>query len=136
MSNASDYLENNIANLFRTTAVAKPAKIYVALFTTLPNEANVGGVEVSGGNYARVQNGPSDAAWSAPSGGNGQISNIPSIAFNNPTADWGTIIGFGLYDALTAGNLLIFAPLSSPKTINAGDPPPAFSPGALTIMID
>lgn len=134
--NASDYLEGVISNLFRTAAVTKPSNIYVALFTTLPNEANTGGVEVSGGNYARVKNGPGDTAWSAPSSGNGQISNVASIAFNNPTADWGTIVGFGLYDAITAGNLLIVASLTTPKPILAGDPPPAFAPGAITITID
>lgn len=136
MSNASDYLESNFAKLFLTAALVKPSKIYVALFLVLPDESGAGGTEPAGGNYARVQNGPGDAYWSAPVGGSGQLSNIPSIAFNNPTADWGNITGYGLYDAITGGNLLVFAPLSSPKLILAGNSPPAFSPGSITITFD
>jgi hypothetical protein len=105
------------------------------LFTTLPGEDGTGGVEVSGTGYARIQHGPSDATWAAPVGGNGVFSNVGSVQYGSPTASWGTVVGFGLYDAITAGNLLIYSALTSNVTIASGDPAPAFSEGALTVTI-
>jgi hypothetical protein len=124
-----------IARFFRTSSPAKPAALYVALFLTLPDESGANGVEVGGGGYARVRNGPADANWSAPSGGDGQLRNLVTVAFNPPTTDWGTIVGFGLYDALTGGNAWILAPLETPLTVRAGDPPPIFAPGDLVITL-
>lgn len=134
MSAASDYLEEQLGtHLLRTGSFTKPSTIYVALFTTLPDEDGTNGVEVNGAGYARVQHGPSDATWAAPVGGDGVFSNVGSIQFGSPTANWGTIVGFGLYDASTAGNLLIADTLSQSVIVSSGDPAPAFAEGALTI---
>ena len=38
----------------------------------------------------------------------------------------------GIYDSPTSGNLLAWVALTTPKTINNGDPAPAFAIGALT----
>lgn len=139
MSVASNYLEDKIGSyLLRTLASwTKPTGIWVALFTVLPAEDGTGGTEVSTSatGYGRVQHGPSDATWSAPTNGNGQFSNIGVIEFGEPTDNWGEIVGFGLYDAETSGNLLVLAALSASVTINDGDPPPAFAEGALLITI-
>lgn len=135
MSSATNTLEESIGNhLLRTSTWAKPAGIYVALFTTLPGEDGTGGVEVSGGNYARVQNGPSDAAWNAPVGGNGEFSNASAIVFGSPNANWGNVIGAGIYDASTGGILLARASLDTARNIVAGDPAPNFPAGALKFI--
>lgn len=39
-------------------------------------------------------------------------------------------------DATSGGNMLIYAALTTPKTINNGDAAPSFAPGALTFRID
>jgi hypothetical protein len=136
MSSASNYLEEQIGtHLLRTGSWTKPAALYVALFTTLPAEAGTGGTEVSGAGYARVQHDPGDANWAAPTGGNGLYSNVGAVQFGSPTANWGSIAGFGLYDADTGGNYLLGALFASPVTVNAGDPAPAFATGQLTITI-
>lgn len=136
MSNASNYLEEQIGtHLLRTGSWTKPAGIYVALFTTLPGEDGTGGVEVSGGNYARVQHGPSDATWDGPTGGNGQFSNASAVIFGAPNADWGNVVGFGLYDDATAGTYLTGAALSAARNIVSGDPAPNFPIGALKVTI-
>lgn len=136
MSHLSNYFEGIIGNFFRSAAATKASTHFIALFTQLPAEDGSNGVEVSGGGYARVQYNPADANWSAPVDGNGTLNNLLSIAFAMPSADWGTIVGFGIYSAITAGNLLIVAPLLSPKSIMLGDPPAVFAPGSLTIIID
>lgn len=132
---ASDYLETQVGtHLLRTGSFTKPSTIYVALFTVMPSEDGTGGTEVTGGSYARIQHGPSDATWAAPTGGDGVFSNIGSIQFASPTANWGTVVGFGLYDAITTGNYLIGNTLTGGSVVvNNGDPAPAFGAGDLVV---
>lgn len=135
MSHATNYFENIIANFFRTTAVSKPAAHYMALFSTLPAEDGTGGVELVGNGYARQRHGPGDANWAAPVNGDGTLKNLTAVVFPAATAHWPNIVGFGIYDALTAGNLLLAAPLETPILVALGDPAPAFAPGDLAIVI-
>lgn len=135
MSAATNYFEEQIGtHVLRTGSFTKPTAIYVALFTTLPDEAGTGGVEVTGTGYTRVQHGPSDATWAAPVGGNGVFSNLGAIQFGSPTTDWGVIVGYGIFDASTEGNLLIAHLLTGgPITVNSGDLAPGFAANTLTI---
>ena len=131
MANASDYLEVQLrAHLFRTASFAKPAAIYIALHTADPTDAGTG-AEVSGGAYARVQRNPLDANWTAASATDGATTNAADIVFPSPTANWGSVTHFSLWDAATAGNMLAHGPLTTPRTINNGDPAPSFAAGAL-----
>lgn len=134
MSDKSNYLEGElIKHIFRTGSFTKPSGLYIALFTTAPDkEAGTGGTEVSGGSYARVQVGPSDATWDAPANG-GDTANTSVITFPTPSANWGTIVAFGIYDAATSGNLLYSANLTASKTVNNGDTAPNFPAGSLTV---
>jgi hypothetical protein len=141
MSQMSDYLENKLVDhILRNRSYTVPTTIYVALFTSAPNDNNTG-TEVSGGSYVRQQVGPSDTAWTATQGGtpaaassgtSGVTSNASTITFSPaPTASWGTVGYFGVYDALSGGNLLIWGSLTTPKTINNGDAAPTFPAGSL-----
>jgi hypothetical protein len=140
---ASDYLENGLVDhLFRTRTFAKPTGLYVALFTSAPSDAG-GGIEVAGGSYARVSLPPLDANWTATQGGvsgnssgvTGVTANAVAVQFAAPTANWGTVSHFGLFDAATGGNLLIWDALIASRTILASDPAPSFAPGALQITV-
>lgn len=131
MSAMSDYLETQLrTHLFRTGSFTKPAALHVALFTAAPSDAG-GGTEVSGGSYARVQRNPGDANWSAPNGTGGVTANVAPIIFPAPSADWGTVTHFAIFDAATAGNMLAHGALTTPRTINNGDAAPEFAAGAL-----
>lgn len=133
MSQMSDYLEVELRkHVFRTGSFTKPTALYVALFTANPTDAG-GGTEVNGGSYARVQRDPLDANWTAASATDGLTDNAAAITFPTPTANWGTITGFGIFDAATLGNLLIWGALAVQKTVNNGDPAPSFAAGALDI---
>jgi hypothetical protein len=140
---ASDYLENLIIDhLFRTRTWTKPAALYVALFTSGPSDSG-GGTEVTGGAYARVAFAPLDTNWNATQGGTsgnssgttGLTSNALAITFPAPTANWGTVSHFGLFDAVTGGNLLVWDALVATRTILSGDPAPSFPVGALQITV-
>jgi hypothetical protein len=140
---ASDYLENKlIDHLFRTGTFAKPAALCLALFTAAPSDA-AGGTEVAGGSYARVNVPPLDTNWKATQGGTsgassgsgGVTSNAVAITFPAPTAAWGTVTHFGIFDAVSGGNLLIWDALTAPRTILSGDPAPSFAIDALQITV-
>ena len=115
MAGFSDYYENTIINhLLRNQAFTPPATIYVALFTTAPADDGTGSVEVSGGAYARQTVTLSAAAL-------GATSNSADITYPTATANWGTVVAAGLFDALTVGNLLAWANLAASKVVNSGD---------------
>lgn len=105
--------------------------------------------EVSAGGYARVNLAASLANWSGTQGAastttstgtNGLSSNNATITFGSPTAAWANglaaIGAFYIYDQLTGGNPLFFAPLTVPKTVNSGDAAPSFAAAALSLQID
>ena len=138
MAAMTDYLETALINhIFRGTAYTGPGTIYVGLLTAAPT-ASTTGTEVTGGSYARV--GVSTAGgtnWAATSSGNGTTSNVNAVTWASaPTASWGVVTHFALYDAASAGNMLFYGALSASKTINNGDAAPSFAAGALTVQID
>ena len=136
MSQMSDFLEVELRkHIFRTGSYTKPTTIYVGLFTVTPSDSG-GGTEVTGGSYARSVSGtsaPLDANWTGVSATDGICTNAAIITFPTPSANWGTVVAFGIFDALTVGNLLIWGPLTANKTINNGDPAPTFPIGTLQI---
>ena len=141
----TNYLENKIVDwLLRNQAFTPPATVYVSLHTAACSDSSTG-TEVTGGSYARVAVASSLANWAgtqsagsttASSGTGGTTSNNGAITFPAPTANWGTVTHFGIFDASTSGNQLFCAALTVAKTINNGDAAPSFAAGALTIQID
>ena len=145
MAAMTDYLENKlIDHCFRGVAFTAPAALHIGLFTATPSDTG-GGTEVSGGSYARVALAPSTTNWAStggattttnPSAGtSGTTSNNVAISFATPSASWGLVQWFGVFDASTAGNLLWWGALTTPKTINSGDTV-SFAISALSIQID
>jgi hypothetical protein len=134
MSNASDYLEVELRrHLFRTGSFAKPAALYVSLHTANPTDAGTG-TEVTGGSYARVACNPADANWSAASATDGVTANVAAITFPTPSAGWGTVTHFGIWDAASGGNLLVHGALTGSQVISSGALV-AFAAGALIVTI-
>lgn len=123
-NNASKYLEDARVNWIRgTTYPTVPANFYIALLTTMPTaQDGTGAVEVTGGAYARQAVASGTAQWNAvtTSGTAEQTKNTNQISFTQATANWGTILGIGIYDASSGGNLLWFGTLTSSQTVNSG----------------
>lgn len=128
MSDFSDYMENAIANLFRGIAYTPPTNVYVALFSVMPSEAGTGGTEVT--TTIRTAGRPT-ASFGAPSGGT--ITNSADVDFGS-AAGAATVVGFGLYDAATTGNLLALKAFGASQAVaqNAGV---KFATGALTLTV-
>ena len=110
----------------------RPGTVYFALFTVTPTDAG-GGTEVVGGNYARVPMANNLVTFTSSVGGS--KSNAVVIQFNTPSAGWGAVTSFGIFDALSGGNLLRWGPLTIPKTIDPGDLV-NFAPGQLVCTED
>lgn len=132
MSAMSNYLENALVDhLLRGQLLSNtsPASLYVGLFTVAPADAG-GGTEVTGNNYGRVAIARSLAAWAGTqsagstvvsSGTGGVTSNNAAITFPTPSGTWGTVTHFGIFDAVSGGNLWFWGALSVAQTINSGN---------------
>ncbi len=116
----SNYLRDLISShLHGKTTFTAPATTYFALMTVAPTAAG-GGTEASGGVYARVAVTNNTTNWPASSGQT--QSNGVAIDFGTATANLGTIVAIAEYDAITSGNLITFAALTTSVTINSGQP--------------
>jgi hypothetical protein len=164
MAGKTSFLQNKFLDwFFRAQAIgvtgasagagSGPTTLWIGLLTAAPSDllSGGGGTEVTGGNYARasVTSGMSASGWSGTQGagttvassgtaasGGGTISNNGSITFNTPNASWGLCTHFGVYDAVSSGNLLYWAALTAQKNVNNGDPAPYFPAGTLAITED
>lgn len=129
----SNYLEDLILDhVLGGGDYARPASVYIALFTAAPTDAG-GGTEVSGGSYARAA--VTNNATNFPAAAAGVKSNGVAIVFAQASASWGNVVAFGVFDALSAGNLLFWGTLTAAKTVQNGDTP-SFPIGSLSFTED
>lgn len=145
MSAKTNYFENLIIDhVFRAQALSLPAAWHFALFTVAPTEAG-GGTEVTGGSYARVGVTRSLANFAgtqglttttASTGTTGTTANNAAITYPAPTANWGTVVAIGVFDAATGGNMCFYGALSTNRTINNGDAAPLFPISSFTYQED
>jgi len=114
MSLSNTFETHTLNYLFTTTSVTRPTAWYVALFTSNPAE-DASGTEVStsGTAYAR------QSATFTVSGN--EATNSAAIEFPTATASYGTVTHIGVFDAVSAGNLIAYAALTTSKAIDTGD---------------
>jgi hypothetical protein len=129
----SDFLENELLDhVLGNAAYSAPATVYVALYTAAPTDAG-GGTPVSGGSYARKDVTNNATNW--PAAAAGVKSNGTTITFATATANWGTIVAVGIFDAVTGGNLLYWATLTNSRTVFNGDTV-SFAAGDIVVTED
>ena len=115
----SDFLELELLDhVIGNAAYTAPATVYIALYTVAPTDAG-GGTEVTGGAYVRLAITNNATNW--PAAAAGLKSNGTIFTFVTATANWGTVVAFGILDAVSAGNLLWWADLTVSKVVNNGD---------------
>jgi hypothetical protein len=113
----TDYLENELLKWCTGQANALDDGLitpYIGLFTVAPTDAG-GGTEVTGGSYAR-QSGA--GKFGVPA--SGSVTNSSSITFPTATANWGTVVAYGLFTAVSAGTLLRWKALTTSTPVNTG----------------
>ena len=113
--NTTYFLNHVMGNLFKTKETpALPSEYYIGLSSTAPNISGGNVTEpLSNSGYKRVKlenlSEPTD----------GVITNEQAISFDESTANWGTMSHFVIYDALEAGNLIMYDTLSTPRNVEA-----------------
>lgn len=118
MSSFSDYAENlTLKFLFTTDTATRPTAWYVGLFTAAPSDTG-GGTEVTGSAYAREVTGTMTVSGTSPT----NCTNSAAIEFAAAAGgNWGTVTHVAIFDAITSGNMLGWAALTTSRTINDGD---------------
>jgi hypothetical protein len=123
----STYLINELLDHFlKVGSFTQPTNIYVSLHSADPGDT--GANELSGGSYARVVMN----VWDVAAAGASENTNV--IAFATASGDWAQATHFGLWDAITTGNFLGGAALTTPRTVASGDDA-EFAAGALDVSI-
>ncbi|CAN7327881.1 hypothetical protein LJR084_001909 [Variovorax sp. LjRoot84] len=152
-------------HLYKVTTAGTTAAAQSTLYPGVVGEAIVDGtatlteqsaavdagtvVEATGGSYARVLAAASlanfagtqaAASTTSSTGTGGTTSNNGVVTFPTPTGQWvpagGAVWGVAVYDQLTGGNLLQWAPVGALKTsINTGDPAPTIAAAALSFSL-
>ncbi len=116
MAGFSDYLEDKVLDhVFGGTSYTAPGTLYVALYTVAPSDTG-GGTEVSGGAYVR-KTATFNVSGTSPT----TATNAAAIEYPTATANYGTVVAVGVFDALTSGNLLAYANLDASKVVSSGD---------------
>lgn len=128
MAELSNYLENKLLDhVLRSTSYTSPTTVYVGLYTSDPGDDDTG-TECTGGAYARQ-------ILSVTTATDGIVTSSADVTFPQATDSWGTISHIGLLDAVTSGNLLMHTPLTTSRTIEAGDVI-KIATGSLTASLD
>lgn len=137
MAGFTDTVEQALLDHFLTDgAYTPPATMYIGLSSTTPTEAGGNFTEPSTGSYARVSTAAAD--WGAATGtAPATKSTTTAKTFPTATADWvsaANLTYFGLFSASTAGTLLAFGALTTPKPVLNGDTA-SFASGALVLKL-
>jgi hypothetical protein len=104
--------------LLRGVAGTWPTTVYIGLFTSTPSDSG-GGTECSGSGYARQAITVGTGVFAAVSAGSTTNSNL--IDFGTASGAVGTVTQFGIFDALTTGNLLAWGDLTASQVVANGN---------------
>lgn len=125
----SDYVEGKVLDhLLRVASFSQPTGLYVALFSAAPSDAG-GGTEVT--TTIRVA-GRVAATFGAASSGSSANSALVDFGASAGTA---TITHFAIFDAASAGNMLVWGSVTTSLSITPGINV-SFAIGALTVSLD
>lgn len=118
------YWQKQVLNAaLRGTVAANPASVFLALFTVAPTD-NAGGTEVttSGTAYVR-QTLTAGFAVATDNGATAGATTTNSGAINFPvaTANYGTVVAWAIFDAVTAGNMLYWGLWNTAQAVNSGN---------------
>lgn len=117
LSKSNYWKKASINAALRAVNFTAPPKVYIALYTSNPTDADTG-QEVTGGGYARQQVVFGDPVISDRRAG---VQNTADVSFPIATADLGLITHVGIRDAVTGGNLLYHGAVKTPRTAMTND---------------
>jgi|SRR5215218_3228802 len=98
-----------------------PGGVHLALFATDPTTDGLTTGEPVGNGYARKA---LTASMGATTLATGQAINSALVTFGPATGSWGEMAYFGVLDASSGGNMLIYGELTTAMNVANGDSPP------------
>jgi hypothetical protein len=113
MSFSDDAEAKVLDHVFGLATYTTPT-LYLGVSTSDPTETGGGLSEPVGNGYARIATDPAD--WERFVN---VVDNANELTFAEATGSWGTITHFALYDAASAGNLVIYGALTTARSISA-----------------
>lgn len=116
MTQWTDYTEDLILkHLLGDTTWTKPGGTHLAGFEVMPSDDGTGATEATYSNYGRTAITQLDATWTLSTITDGQqIVNASSISLPTPSAtDGNDLVGIGIYNAASGGDLMCYATLGS-----------------------
>jgi len=129
-NNKSDTFEQLMLAAFLQQSSWTGGPLEVALYTTLPDEDEQNGAEVSGGSYTR-QSISFDVGPSLNGNNDYFVTHSATITYPVATANWGTVVGIGIHDTLNTISLY-YGLLGTSQTVNTSDQV-VFTPGSIII---
>lgn len=124
----TDYSEENLLNFwFRGDAVDPPSELYIALFTSAPDDTG-GGDEIEGFGYVRQL--LTFGAWA-----DGECANDQTVTYPIATGSWGEVTHSAVFDAEEGGNMLVWGELTAPRSVGDGEIF-TFGIGSVTAALD
>jgi hypothetical protein len=103
------------------SAPSVPGTLYAALMTTVPDDEDADGVELTGTNYARSSIVNSATNWEAYA--SGLKTNKTQIVWPQAGGAWSSVTSIAFYDASSSGNLRAKLKLASTQSWVSGDIP-------------
>jgi hypothetical protein len=116
--------------IFGDASYNAPNTLYAALSTTTPAAGGTNFTEPVANGYARVS--VVNNATNFPNASARAKANGAAIDFPTATDDWLPVTHFGFFDAASAGALVAWGALSTPRTVLSGEQA-SFAIGALAI---
>jgi hypothetical protein len=113
----SNYLENKVLNYIFSGVAMPTITLWFALSTSIPDDTSF--TEVSSNNYGRIEIVRNTDNF--PQATVGIMTNARSIQFPTASGDWGTVKGWGIYDAQTVGNQLVWGTFDDDTYVSASD---------------
>jgi hypothetical protein len=115
----SDYLKNKILDDMRgVSTYFYPGTSYFALMLEAPTPLG-GGTPVDPAWQPRMPFLNNASNWNAASAGL-STNKVEMLFTSGALTDFGEVVGIAEYDAATAGNLLTYGDLTTPKTVLSG----------------
>ena len=129
MGSKGNYLENAVlGHVTNVTALAVGTVVYSALFTVITSDAS-DGTEVPTDGYTRV----ATTFCVAGATTTGSVTNTGAVTYATCATAY-TVVGWGLFDKITAGNLLYWGTVTT-VAIGVGDQA-TFGVGGIVITED
>lgn len=117
-----------ITNLTAPSSISAATTVLSKTGTTVTMSANAAGAGVGNGDTINFSMFPAATASSGtqPNVTPATVTNGGVITFPQATANWGTVVGFGIFDASSSGNLISYDWLGNyawlPCTVSAASP--------------